>query len=211
MAEDVGMYDDSEPLAATWGQWKDLADRVKSAGKTDITVTSVDPGEGSTLAEGEFIGVYGDAELVQTADIANTAITTAKIANKAVTSDKIDFSTLVSSMKVVNWAPPYSGEEKEVYLYRIGCLVIICGTWTSESNTAYDNKAVAETLPSGYRPTQNVWIPWTTTQDSQTPFNGAWQFKPNGTVTYSCTATVNSRNTRMAVSGCWITSDDFPS
>ncbi len=165
---------------------------------------------GMTTITSNYI-TQGDTTGLGTSKIANTAITTAKIANKAVTSDKIDFSTLVSSMKVVNWTPPYPGEEKEVYLYRIGCLVIICGTWTSESNAAYDNKAVAETLPSGYRPTQNVWIPWTTTQDSQTPFNGAWQFKPNGTVTYSCTATVNSRNTRMAVSGCWITSDDFPS
>ncbi len=100
--------DENDIFAAKWSQWRDLANRVKSAGKIDITVTSVDPGEGSTLAEGKFIGVYGDAELVQTADIANTAITTAdiantaittaKIANGAVTSDKINFSTLTGTI-----------------------------------------------------------------------------------------------------------------
>lgn len=74
----------TDPKVATQGQWEDLVSRVKSGGGSTIELTNTDPGEGSTLAEGKFIGVYGDAGQVQTADIANSAVT----------SDKIDWATL---------------------------------------------------------------------------------------------------------------------
>lgn len=70
-----------------------------------ITVTSTDPGAGSSLAANHFVAVtgsgsatVGSADLasnsVTTAKIADNAVTTAKIADDAVTADKIDFSSL---------------------------------------------------------------------------------------------------------------------
>ena len=49
-----------------------------------IEMTQTDPGEGSPLAANHFVAVYGASSQVQTADIANNAVT----------SDKIDFTTL---------------------------------------------------------------------------------------------------------------------
>lgn len=67
----------TDPRTATEAQWGDLASRVKQ--KAKITMTDTDPGEGSPLADGEFIAVYGSAAQVQTADIANEAVTSDKM------------------------------------------------------------------------------------------------------------------------------------
>lgn len=45
-----------EPRTATQEQWDDLASRVKQT--PIITMTTVDPGEGATIGENEFIAVY---------------------------------------------------------------------------------------------------------------------------------------------------------
>lgn len=62
-----------------------------------ITVTTTDPGEGSSLAANHFVAVTGTQSMVGSADISSNAITTAKIANNAVTIGKIDTSSLLST------------------------------------------------------------------------------------------------------------------
>lgn len=59
-----------------------------------ITVTSTDPGAGSSLATNHFVAVTGAQSTVGAADISSNAVTTAKIADNAVTADKINFATL---------------------------------------------------------------------------------------------------------------------
>lgn len=60
-----------------------------------ITVTSTDPGEGSSLAANHFVAVTGTSSgSVGSADLANDAVTTGAIADGAVTADKIDYSSL---------------------------------------------------------------------------------------------------------------------
>lgn len=49
--------DGSTPKIATTAQWQDLANRVNAA--PTITMTTTDPGEGSPLAENNYIAVYG--------------------------------------------------------------------------------------------------------------------------------------------------------
>lgn len=93
----------TDPKVATQGQWEDLVSRVKSAGSSTIELTSTDPGEGSTLAEGKFIGVYGDAALVQTADIADGAVTAAKLAANSVSTTRI-YDLNVTTAKIANGA-----------------------------------------------------------------------------------------------------------
>ena len=55
-------FTDNTPKTATQTQWEDLATRIKakadSADIPTITMTNVDPGEGSALAANNFIGVY---------------------------------------------------------------------------------------------------------------------------------------------------------
>lgn len=59
---------DDTPKTATQSQWEDLAARVKAkADPSDIptiTMTTTDPGEGSPLAENNFVAVYGGTPLV---------------------------------------------------------------------------------------------------------------------------------------------------
>lgn len=60
-----------------------------------ITVTSTDPGEGSSLAENHFVAVVGSGTAsVGASDLAINSVTTAKIADQAVTSDKINYDTI---------------------------------------------------------------------------------------------------------------------
>lgn len=63
-----------------------------------ITVTSTDPGAGSTLAANHFVAVTGSGTAtVGASDLASNSVTTAKIADGAVTTDKIDYSGIRST------------------------------------------------------------------------------------------------------------------
>lgn len=52
----------NSPKNATQEQWEDLANIIN--GKAVITVTSVDPGEGSALAENHYVAVYGGDPII---------------------------------------------------------------------------------------------------------------------------------------------------
>lgn len=77
---------DNTPKTATVTQWEDLATKVKA--KATITTTTTDPGEGSALAENNFIAVLGSSSLVGTDDIEDGAVTNAKIADATIRSAK---------------------------------------------------------------------------------------------------------------------------
>lgn len=63
-----------------------------------ITVTSTDPGAGSSLASNHFIAVVGNGTAtVGASDLASNSVTTAKIADNAVTTDKIDYNGIRST------------------------------------------------------------------------------------------------------------------
>lgn len=49
---------EDNPKVALESQWADLASKVKAKSDVVITMTTTDPGEGATLAENHFIGVY---------------------------------------------------------------------------------------------------------------------------------------------------------
>lgn len=53
---------DDTPKTATVSQWQDLADRVKE--KAKITMTNTDPGEGSALANNNYVAVYGGDPII---------------------------------------------------------------------------------------------------------------------------------------------------
>lgn len=69
---------------------------LSSIGSTPvITVTSTDPGEGSSLEENHFVAVVGSSTAsVGATDLASNSVTTAKIADQAVTADKINYDTI---------------------------------------------------------------------------------------------------------------------
>lgn len=77
---------DNTPKTATVTQWEDLATKVKA--KATITTTTTDPGEGSALAENNFIAVLGSPSLVETDDIEDGAVTDAKIADATISRGK---------------------------------------------------------------------------------------------------------------------------
>lgn len=58
----------TDPRTATEGQWADLAARVKAKADAsnvpNITMTNVDPGEGSALAANNYIAVYGGDPII---------------------------------------------------------------------------------------------------------------------------------------------------
>lgn len=53
-----------EPKTATESQWQDLANRVKAKSDVQITMTNTDPGEGSALAENNYVAVYGGDPII---------------------------------------------------------------------------------------------------------------------------------------------------
>ena len=89
-----------------------LGDHVPS-----VTITDVDPGEGSALAADNYVAVYGTSPQIHTADIAD----------EAVTADKIDFGT---------FEYPSTGEQivgkwpDGRYIYR----QYVSGTYTTTSS-----------------------------------------------------------------------------
>lgn len=52
------------PKIATDSQWADLASRVKAKSDVTITMTDTDPGEGSALAENNYVAVYGGDPII---------------------------------------------------------------------------------------------------------------------------------------------------
>lgn len=52
------------PKVATESMWADLASRIKAKSDVNITMTTTDPGEGSALAENNYIGVYGGDPII---------------------------------------------------------------------------------------------------------------------------------------------------
>lgn len=58
-----------------------------------ITVTSTDPGAGSSLATNHFVAVTGTQSTVGAVDLASNSVTTPKIADGSVTADKVDLSS----------------------------------------------------------------------------------------------------------------------
>lgn len=55
---------DNTPRTATQSQWEDLAARVKAKSDVQITMTNTDPGEGSALAENNYVAVYGGDPII---------------------------------------------------------------------------------------------------------------------------------------------------
>lgn len=98
--------------------------KAKIAEKAKVTLTGVDPGEGSALAGGEYIAVYGNPDKVDTADIEDGAVTASKI----------------------DWASVGAGTAG-------GFLRVVTKT-ASKAITVGDNifsESISSVIPSGYR------------------------------------------------------------
>lgn len=76
--------------SAVWsyGAWKRIAWKSEVDAKPNITMSSTDPGTGSTLAANNYIAVYGGSD---------ASITTTDIVDGAVTNDKIAEGTIGAS------------------------------------------------------------------------------------------------------------------
>ena len=199
---------DATPKVATQWQWEDLATRVKNAGKSTITMTNTDPGEGSTLAEGEYIGVYGDAGLVQTDDIAASAVTSAKIADKAVTSDKIDFTTInkATSSNIASATATF-GFGTSFLVYHFGNIVFTNVELSNKTNWYATTgwASLTEIFPKGFRPHETVSLNLAPTEGT-----GVVGIKLNSDGTqYFNTQRADTMYFRL--SAMWITADDWPS
>ena len=79
-----------------------------------VTITDVDPGEGTTMGSNELIGVYGNSGLVQTDDIANGAVTSEKL--NVSSSNKLIFgnTAIVWGTTHITGIPTGAGTEKSV-------------------------------------------------------------------------------------------------
>lgn len=60
----VATTTEDSPKVATESMWADLASKVKAKSGATITMTTTDPGEGSALAENNYIGVYGGDPII---------------------------------------------------------------------------------------------------------------------------------------------------
>lgn len=128
---------------------------VTTADGPTITVTSTDPGAGSSLAANHFVAVtgsgsatVGSADLasnsVTTAKIADSAVTTAKIADDTVTMDKIDFSTLTIKTGTVTGTSDMQLTAGDWIVFAF-CTALTSGNSTPVLRLRRDGTMVAET------------------------------------------------------------------
>lgn len=132
------------------------------ANKANFTLTDTDPGEGVSLAEGDFIGVYGQTSPfpVQTSNIADSAVTTAKISSSAIksassathTNYSTDSAKLPNISMLSYWNGAYdSGNASNLKYFASDAR--FAGGWYLAGKTTVTNAASAiVTLP-----TANPW------------------------------------------------------
>lgn len=100
----------STSMAATPNSVKQAYDLASS--KPDITMTDTDPGEGSALAENNYIGVYDDsAELVFIGDVLSSPTDMATMITRKVLYTSSAYSTVVSSITLSESVASYDALE----------------------------------------------------------------------------------------------------
>lgn len=148
--------------------------------------------------------------LVQTDDIASSAVTSAKIASSAVTSDKIDFTTLklLSGMPVAKYtqAMGYGGT---IPLYRIGNFVFMNGSINQsiDPGEAGTWSSLTEAIKSGYRPIWEFRLS-ATGWDNYVYAPRCWDIYPSGEMAFISLRSGTGK--AFQVNCCWITRDAFP-
>jgi hypothetical protein len=79
--------------SAVWsyGAWKRVAWKSEVDAKPNITMTSTDPGTGSTLAANNYVAVYGGSDAsITTTDIVDGAVTNGKIAEGTIEASRLN-------------------------------------------------------------------------------------------------------------------------
>ena len=172
----------------------------------DITMTDTDPGEGSALAPNNFVAVYGESGLIDTADIATGAVT----------ASKIDFTSFNSTSVggVASTVIHNAGDASELRLFRVGNLVIANGTFILNSLGTYDQFSISNTVPLGFRPSlsivdnaNKIYLPFT---GSTSNVNGGWSVSHDGEMWFSI-STAFSGSVRFFYNATYLTDDDYPS
>lgn len=84
----------NDPKTATQEQWEDLTARIKAKSDVDITMTTTDPGEGATLAENNYIAVYGGDPIILDYSTSEINTGTYWIDGSVIYKKTINFGTL---------------------------------------------------------------------------------------------------------------------
>lgn len=129
----------------------------------------------------------------------------------------VDYMTTNSllGMPVAAYREQSAGADTELYLVRVGGTVIASGTFVSAGIGQYDDVAIGNIIPVGWRPStrfrgdDGVWIPFVCTQSAELG-QGAWRILPNGTMKFS-NAKGFSASRRFAYNAVYITDDNWPS
>lgn len=162
------------------------------------------------VANIEYIA-SGSVFPINTANIADGAITTPKIADNAVTSSKIDFTTapLSSSYKTSTVSIGYS---ITVYLYRIGNLVmaVINNPVSSTLPNDADNVTISNPIPNGYKPIWTVNFSFASTAVQSRSGGGTLLINPDGSIKLNTAYTGTVGSLRANGSCMWFTTDAFP-
>lgn len=168
-----------------------LAYITMANGTTDIT-----SGE---ISEGEF------------AQIGNS-----QIADNAVGGNNIDTHGFTSTNLggIASITISNAGSDTTMYLYRIGNLVFVAGTFVSTGIGTYDQVLINPTVPSGYRPSVSMinnnengfYVPFTCSMDSG---SGGWTIGTDGKIWFS-NGTGFSGSKRFFYNSLYITDDTWP-
>ena len=184
--------------------------KTKIAEKAKITLTGVDPGEGSALAAGEYIAVYGEPEKIGTSRLETSAVTTAKIDDGAVTTGKIDWTTIKGNGNIPTATTQVNCGPVTLRVYRIGNLVIANNSVVTSSWTTGNRVDTGKTMPSGYRPHGNDAIILGNSIDGQHWIESyTITVQPTGKILRS-TGTAITGACRIDFTGVWITTDSWP-
>lgn len=88
----------NDPKVATESQWEDLAARVKAKADASsvptFTMTSTDPGEGSTLAANNYVAVYGGDPIIIDYSLAEINTGTKWVNGSTIYKKTINFGSL---------------------------------------------------------------------------------------------------------------------
>lgn len=165
--------------------------------KATITMTSVDPGAGSSLAANNYTAVYGSSA---------GSVSSGDLSSRAVTSDKVDWSTMYGNSSIPTSKKTFSNGIFTFDVIRVGNICWTSGTTVVSNWPAGNLVDSGQTVSSGFRPMMDATIQVTCTDGQYKDSPRTFTVNANGKVVRSCGSAITGA-CRVEYSGLWITND----
>lgn len=160
----------------------------------NITMTNTDPGAGSALAANHYVAVYGNSDgTIQTADIANGAVTSAKIGWASLAAGAMASTVVAGSSSTDNgWTVLRIANNVRIYMrYFTGSTTVGASSWGQDDLGTLPSSATSKTwfgFVSGKASDNAVSYTGTIWENGHVAMSKINNYNQQLTVTYEATA-----------------------